>query len=186
MTHLSASAKPALIAIFLLISALSQPLVARADDPIRTRPLAGQVFASEIAAIEALRAHCLEESRQTDAEHVGAILVNEQGQYLVTHGQAEPGQTKVDFLVLRPATTRTVALWHTHGAKGRRTERFSIADHDVVRDTGLPFYLISPSGQISLLVPRHQGLSEDLRQSGDADRLVAYRQFNSLALYRLN
>ena len=169
----------------LLCSALFIPLNTQAGDAIRTMPLENRVFDSEVEAVEAMKDHCLAESSREDAEHVGAILQSDDGHFLVTHGQAEPGQTKVTFTILRPRTSKVVALWHTHGAPGRRTERFSIEDGDTVRETGLPFYLIAPSGQISLLVDAEKGISNIQVTSEDAHRLKAFRKYSGLALYRV-
>lgn len=170
---------------FLLCSALLIPLNIQANDVIRTMPLQNLVFDSEVAAVEAMKDHCLAESSHEDAEHMGAILQTNDGRFLVTHGQAKPGQTKVTFAILRPPTAKVVALWHTHGAPGRSTERFSIQDTDTVREIGLPFYLIAPSGQISLLVGTKKGIPNVQLTSEDAHRLKAIRKYPGLALYRV-
>ena len=170
---------------FLLCSALLIPLNIQASDVIRTRPLQNRVFDSEVAAVEAMKDHCLAESSHEDAEHMGAILQTNDGRFLVTHGQAKPGQTTVTFAILRPPTAKVVALWHTHGAPGRRTERFSIQDSDTVREIGLPFYLIAPSGQISLLVGTKKGIPNVQLTSEGAHRLKAIRKYPGLALYRV-
>ena len=169
----------------LLCSALFIPLNTLASDVIRTMPLGDLVFDSEVAAVAAMKNHCLAESSRNDAEHMGAILKTDDGRFLVTHGQAEPGQTKVTFAILRPPASKVVAFWHTHGAPGRRTERFSIEDGDTVRETGLPFYLIAPSGQISLLVDAEKGISNIQVTSEDEHRLKAFRKYRGLALYRV-
>jgi hypothetical protein len=161
------------------------PLNGEANDAIRTLPLNGLVFASILEAVEAIRDHCLEESTREDAEHMGAVLQADTGEFIVTHGQAEPGQSQVTFAILRPATSIVVALWHTHGAPGRRTERFSIQDGDTVRETGLPFYLIAPSGDIKMLAVRGKGDSKSELKKAHDHRLKAIRTHSDLALYRM-
>jgi len=185
MNHADTPRNTLRIVPFLLCTWLALAADAMAADVIRTEPLADRWFTTEIEAVEAMRAHCLRESTQEDAEHMGAVLQTREGRYMITHGQADPGQTKVTFAVTRPSSMRVVALWHTHGAPDRNAERFSIQDNDTVRETGRPFYLIAPSGQISLLVSASAGLSEHLQQARDAHRLKSFRDYRGLALYRL-
>jgi hypothetical protein len=170
-----------------LVFSLVAPVLAAAggDDPIRTTPLGDREFGTEIEAVEAMRAQFLAQSIRDDAEHVGAILLAANGKYRVTHGQAGPAQIQVTFTVLRPPTARLMALWHTHGAEGGRAESFSIQDNDTVRDTGLPFYLIAPSGRLSLLVDADKGPSRELLNSVDHKRLEKVRGYPGLTLFRV-
>ncbi len=122
-----------------------------AIETIKTERLATLSFTTELEAVIAMKQAFLDESIRTNAEHVGAILKTAKGRFLVTHGQGEPDQESLQFSVGRTASEKIVAFWHTHGAPGRRTERFSIEDGETVRNTGIPFYLISPRGQIKVL-----------------------------------
>ena len=131
-----------------------------AQEIVQTTWLRSLVFNSEIEAITTLSQQFLADSIRENAEHVGALLETEDGRILVTHGKANPGQEQVQFSVRRLKTTKVIALWHTHGAPGRTTERFSITDGDTVRQTGWPFYLISPRGLISVLEVAEKGLSD--------------------------
>ena len=116
MTDFNASRIKCFIRLVLLSSVFLIPLNAMAAEPIRTAPLENLAFDSEIEAVEAMKDHCLAESSREDAEHVGAILQTDEGRFLVTHGQAESGQTKVTFAILRPPSAKVVALWHMpHG-----------------------------------------------------------------------
>ncbi len=170
---------------FLLFTTLLASLNTFAGDAIRTELLDSRVFNSEIEAVEAMKEHCLAESRREDAEHMGAILKTSEGSYLVTHGKGEQGQTKATFAILRPPSTKIVALWHTHGAAGRKTERFSVQDGDTVLESGLPFYLITPKGEIKMLVLAERGKSVVRKASIDSQRLKKIRNFRGLALYEI-
>ena len=169
----------------LLFSVLFMSLNAQANDVIQTKILDSLVFASELEAIKAMRQHCLAESSHDDAEHMGAILQGQDGSFQVTHGKGEPKQSLVQFSIRRSPSHKTVALWHTHGAPGRRTERFSVADSEAVRATGLPFYLIAPSGKIAVLEIAEKGKSNNRATTEGSAWRKAFRISNGLALYRL-
>ena len=160
-------------------------LNSHAAEVVKTSWLHSLEFSSEHEALTALSQSFLADSIREDAEHMGAILETEDGRILVTHGKAAPGQTQVEFSIGRLKTTKIIALWHTHGAPGRRTERFSITDGETVRATGLPFYLISPRGQISVLeLAKTKGSS--VRDTVDASRRHKVLRVNTdLALYRV-
>jgi len=161
------------------------PIHAHATETILTELLHDLAFASEIEAAKAMKEHCLAESSRENAEHVGAILQSTNGQYLVTHGQAEAGQESVTFTIRRPPSSKIVALWHTHGAPGRKTERFSITDGQTVRQLGLPFYLITPKGEIKVLekVNKEQPTAQK-NLEGISDRTFV-RKFKGLVLFQL-
>jgi hypothetical protein len=161
------------------------PLHAHASNAILTELLDDFVFASEVEAVNAMKKHCMAESSRDNAEHVGAILRSEDGRFMVTHGQASPGQESVAFTIRRPPALKIVALWHTHGAHGRNTQRFSIEDGNTVRDTGLPFYLIEPRGRITLLEKAEKGKSKTRAASSDLPGRKLIRISRGLALYRL-
>ena len=179
--------KSALTKFFLLLLLAGSQLLAspsaHADDVIRTATLDLGTFNTETQAVEAMRELCLIASIEENAEHMGAIVKTAGGDYLVTHGKASPGQTQVAFAISRPAEAEIVALWHTHGAPGRRTERFSIQDLDTVRQTGLPFYLITPRGEIRVVVSKAGERAFTNRSSIDSSRLTRIRGFRGLTLY---
>ena len=171
--------------LILLCTIIFVPIHAHASDAILTELLDEFVFASEVEAVNAMKQHCMAESSRDNAEHVGAILQSEDGRFMVTHGQANPGQESVTFSIRRPPSLKIVALWHTHGARGRNTQRFSIEDGNTVRDTGLPFYLIEPRGRITLLEKVEKGKSKTRVSSSDSPERKLIRISRGLALYRV-
>lgn len=158
---------------------------ARASESIKTELLSDFEFDSEVAAVKAMKQHCLVESSRHNAEHVGAILKTSDGRFLVTHGRADPEQESVSFSIQRIPSSKLVALWHTHGAPGRKTQRFSLEDGETVRKTGLPFYLIEPRGQITVLEIADRGISDTQINPGDPGRRKLFRIPDGLALYRI-
>jgi hypothetical protein len=102
-----------------------------------------------------LKEQFLDMSTQRDAEFVGAVFQMPSGAYQFTQGQGQPGQNQVTFRIRRRADQRLVGFWHTHGAEGPSRAVFSPTDAKLVRQTGLPFYLIAPDGEIRVLRPEH-------------------------------
>ena len=170
---------------FLIGIVILCPLLTQASDSIKTDLLDSFVFDSEIEAVKAMKDHCLAESRSENAEHMGAILQREDGQFMVTHGKAAPGQESVTFTIRRAPDTKIVALWHTHGSPGRHTERFSITDGQTVRQIGLPFYLLTPKGDIKVLekVTKGQSTARVNLEIGSERKFV--RKFKGLVLFQL-
>ena len=169
----------------LFCTTIYMPLLAHADETILSELLDNFVFASEVEAVKAMKQHCMAESSRDNAEHVGAILQSEDGRFMVTHGQASPGQESVTFSIRRTPALKIVALWHTHGTPGRKTERFSITDGQTVRQIGLPFYLITPKGEIKVLekVNKEQPTAQT-NLEGISDRTFV-RKFKGLVLFQL-
>lgn len=167
----------------LLCGLLVTALHARASDSLMTELLIDLEFDSEIAAVKAMKQRCLVESSSHNAEHVGAILQTSEGRFLVTHGHADPEQERVSFSIQRIPSTKLVALWHTHGAPGRKTHRFSIEDGETVRQTGLPFYLIEPRGRIIVLEIAERGKSDGKRTTENPGKRKLIRISKGLALY---
>ena len=87
--------------LILLCTMMLTPFPALASEAIRTELLDNYVFASEMEAVKAMKQHCIAESSRDNAEHVGAILQSEDGRFMVTHGQANPGQESVTFSIRR-------------------------------------------------------------------------------------
>ena len=171
--------------LILLCTMIFVPIHAHANDAILTELLDDFVFASEVEAVNAMKQHCMAESSRDNAEHVGAILQSEDGRFMVTHGQANPGQESVTFSIRRPPSLKIVALWHTHGATGRRTERFSITDGQTVRQIGLPFYLITPKGEIKVLEKVTKGQSTAQKNLEVNSERTFVRKFKGLVLFQL-
>ena len=160
-------------------------LHSEAIETVKTHTLETLSFSTELEAMIAMKQAFLDESIAMNAEHVGGILRTEEGRFLVTHGRGEPDQEALQFSVGRTASQTIVAFWHTHGAPGRRTERFSIEDSETVRNTGIPFYLISPRGHITVLEPTAKGKSSSRATLAISPRRKSFRIPNGLALYRL-
>jgi hypothetical protein len=106
-----------------------------------------------------LRDLFLEDSRVTDREHVGAVLQSADGRFRFTHGIAPANQDRVSFRIRLAEDLALVGFWHTHGKQGQGRELFSPDDAALVRESGLPFYLIDPGGNLRVLRPI------DLRQT---------------------
>ena len=132
--------------------ALASTQVARAS--VLTAPLDWQAGSIE-AGLDRLKDQFLDTSIESDTEFVGAVLQRADGSYEFTQGHGRPGQDRVTFRIQRPSETEVVGLWHTHGAHGPTRAVFSPTDAELVRQTGLPFYLITPEGEVRVLRPEH-------------------------------
>ena len=121
---------------------------------VLTAPLQWQATSIE-AGLERIKAQFLDTSIREDTEFVGAVLRAGDGNYEFTQGHGLPGQDRVTFRIQRPHHTEVVGLWHTHGGHGPSRSVFSPTDAELVRQTGLPFYLITPEGEIRVLRPEH-------------------------------
>ncbi|MGE0622604.1 MAG: DUF4329 domain-containing protein [Pseudomonadales bacterium] len=113
-----------------------------------------------------LKEHVLDESRHRDVEFVGAVFRTRSGAFRFTQGQGRAGQNRVTFRVRPPADTELVGFWHTHGADGPAQAAFSDTDVNLVRASGLPFYLIAPDGKIRVLRPEHVRAGSGIRFRG--------------------
>ena len=121
---------------------------------VLTAPLNWQSMSIE-AGLDRLKEQFLDLSVREDTEFVGAVLRTAEGTYEFTQGHGKPGRDRVSFRIQRPADAEIVGLWHTHGAHGPTRAVFSPTDAELVRQTGLPFYLITPAGEIRVLRPEH-------------------------------
>jgi hypothetical protein len=111
-------------------------------------------FATLSGVVEALgRAH-LERSLASDREFVGGILRDSRGRFWGTVGAGCSGQDTVTFAVAIPSGAMLAAFWHTHGANGLFRDLFSPDDAELVRSTGMAFYLVTPDGDLRVLEPR--------------------------------
>lgn len=139
--------------LFLLCTFISVLLTGHADasQTIQTRMIKNSLYLTELHAVTAMARLFLVDSVKNDVEHMGAILVTPGGKYQVTHGRSVPGKDAFRFSVLRPVSLKVVAYWHTHGAHGSARGKFSASDSQTVQNTGLPFYLITPQGEIRVL-----------------------------------
>ena len=153
----------------MMLTSLCLPAVALTN--VLTTPLGWQTASIE-SGLSRLKDEFLDESVQLDTEYVGAVLRNADGSFEFTHGQGKPGQDKVSFRIRRPEDAELVGLWHTHGSHGPTRAIFSPTDAELVRTTGLPFYLITPDGEIRVLRPEHvSGQQRPRRISGTMARL---------------
>lgn len=138
---------------------------------VLTRPLDWRV-ADVVLGLERLKAQYLDVSSELNTEFVGAVLRTPSCEYTFTQGRGSRGQKKVSFRVRRPADRELVGFWHTHGAHGPSQSVFSPTDAKLVKKTGLPFYLITPDGEIRVLKPEHlDRRSRGSRMMGAFDRL---------------
>lgn len=125
---------------------------------LKTQSFKESRFDSEVAAIQAAADAFLAHSRATDAEFVGGVLRARDGNYRLTVGRGEAGQDSITYAVGRRAGEMLLALWHTHGTSGPGRNFFSPRDVRLVQEHRLPLYLITPSGQIRVLVPEEAAL----------------------------
>jgi hypothetical protein len=100
-----------------------------------------------------LRDRFLDDSVVADREHVGGVLQGPDGEFRFTHGVAPVNRDRVRFRIPVPDDHELIAFWHTHGAPGHHRELFSPDDAALVRETGLPFFLIDPAGTLRVLHP---------------------------------
>jgi hypothetical protein len=113
----------------------------------------GHAYANVVAAVDAMRREHLERSVRSDREFVGAVVENGSGGYWTSVGSGCSGQNTVTFAVQVPPRAQVAAFWHTHGAPAASRDLFSPDDIDLVRNTGLDFYLITPRGELRVLRP---------------------------------
>ncbi len=147
--------------------------VAFAEAPIQTKMFGTMEYDSKLEAMIALGQKFLARSIKEDVEHMGAILETPAGTYRVSHGKSKTAQNRFHFTVLRPESLKVVAYWHTHGAPGALRDKFSVTDAQTVIKTGLPFYLITPKGELKVLNiaktgarrTRAQTISRDIRRA---------------------
>lgn len=133
--------------------------VAAGATTIVTAPAAGDPntgYASIVHAVYAAR-RFLAASAATDREYVGAVLCDGAGRCFLTVGIGPPSGDRVTFAIRHGGGRRVVALWHTHGAAGPARELFSPADRELARAVGLPFYLLTPTGEVRVLRPDAPG-----------------------------
>ena len=124
----------------------------------KSRTVATQVnehfFPTVAELLMDLKARYWRRSLRGDKEHVGAIYFRPGYGYSASHGTGRTGQDRVSFRVPRLRDSQIVAYWHTHGAPGFARHLFSGHDAQLVVDTGLPFYLITPNGELRVLAPK--------------------------------
>jgi len=116
--------------------------------PIATREAPAGPFMDVSGALHAIRDRVLDQSRREDREYVGGILGTPSGEVRYTIGRAAAGVDRVTFGVPVPTNRRLIGFWHTHGRHGVLRNRFSKEDAEIVTQTGLPLYLITPAGEI--------------------------------------
>jgi len=134
--------------------ALGAAPAAQSKSVVQTRLLDWSAEAL-LPGMERLRDEFLAASGRGDREHVGAVLRLPDGRYRFTQGVGRRGQDTVRFGFERPQRATLVGFWHTHGEAGAARHLFSPTDAELVRQSGLPFYLITPDGGIRVLAPEH-------------------------------
>ncbi len=113
-----------------------------------------------------LKDQFLDISIRQDVEYVGAVFRTAEGSIRFTQGRGRPGQDQVTFRIRAPGDARLIGFWHTHGADGFARTVFSRTDAELVRVYGLPFYLITPDGEIRVLRPEHVAPDMGTRLAG--------------------
>lgn len=121
---------------------------------VLTAPLEWRAMSVE-TGLDRVKEQFLDVSIRQDMEFVGAVLRHPDGSFEFTQGRGRPGQDQVSFRIRRPLDAELVGFWHTHGAHGPTRAIFSPTDAELVKRTGLPFFLITPEGEIRVLRPEH-------------------------------
>lgn len=114
-------------------------------------------YSQLLDAVQAAGQRYLEASVREDREYFGAVVRTAQGYYRL-HGAA--GAKRVDHFRFRISVSsgeRLVAIWHTHGAPAEGRDYFSPADVAMVERLRYPMFLITPRGQINVLLPKPSG-----------------------------
>lgn len=128
---------------------------------------ANEVYVSEQAAVVAAVNRYNPDSIKQDREYMGAIYQCDDGYgYSVGAGKAGAGNVTVKLRTPKGCTTK--ALWHTHGAAHAHHKYFSDTDTDLVKRTGLPFYMADYTGSLRIFEP--------------GDRTMGYGQARKLGL----
>ena len=110
------------------------------------------------------------ESYRRDIEFAGAI-VPMADHYRLTYKRNCSSTDTIQFEVPSSA----VALWHTHGRMDEESRHyFSEADAEVVRTTGLPFYLLDRNS-VQVLTPDDIHEPVPIRTARRTIRVHAYR-----------
>ena len=139
-----------MVLLFVPCVALASP---RACGLVQTSVDRERAYANVVAAVDAMRREHLNRSVRSDREFVGAVVENASGRYWASVGNGCFGQNTVTFAVQIPPNAQVAAFWHTHGAAAPSRDLFSPEDIDLVRNTGLDFYLITARGEIKVLRP---------------------------------
>lgn len=115
--------------------------------------VAKQQYPSIYAGLQAVARQVLIDSVKRDTEYAGAIVLTPEGSYRISIAQGCRRKDRVRFALPGPAYGTVVALWHTHGRQRYEADVFSSRDARTVRETGLPFYLITPRQSLRVLTP---------------------------------
>lgn len=110
-------------------------------------------FESEIGAVTAASRRFNPDSVATNREHVGGIVHCRDRSYFYTHGVGKVGQAPVRFSILIPDNCVLTALWHTHGARGKHREFFSVADTMSAEALGKPIFMANHLGELRVYRP---------------------------------
>ena len=125
-----------------------------------TAALEPQVFASEIAAVVHATNTYNPISIAQDREYIGAIYRLDQGRgYLYSVAAGRKGADKISARLPKYQKARLVGFWHTHGADHWTHRYFSAVDTQLVKDSGLPFYMACADGHLRVFRPGDRVLS---------------------------
>lgn len=120
-------------------------------------PVPNQPFPDQQAALACAAQYALAASVTGDREYGGVLLRYGEGHVRLTLSAAPAHSDRIRIRIPADNEGQPVALWHTHGAPGPGRDWFSADDVGVVRETGLPFYLITPSGTLRVIEPGRFG-----------------------------
>lgn len=118
--------------------------------PFETKLIAGW-YRTPLLALRDAAKRSVRQSIGSDVEFAGGLMRDQTGGFRISLGAGCAGRDAVSFRLPRLPAGELVAFWHTHGAHGYARSLFSDADAAVVRQFGLPFYLIDPRGDLRVL-----------------------------------
>lgn len=111
-----------------------------------------ETYVSERAAVTAAVNRYNPDSIAQDREFMGAVYQCRDGfSYSVGAGKAGAGNVTVRLRT--PQGCITTALWHTHGGAHKHHQYFSDIDTQLVKRTGLPFYMADYTGSLRRFAP---------------------------------
>ena len=133
----------------LVLMPFSPSSFADRDPDCETR---SRTFGTELAAVHALSQCYATLSAKEDREYFAAIIQSADG-FVFIVGAGIHHKDQISLRIGRLSGETFVALWHTHGARGPNREFFSPTDTALVKQVGVPFYLMDPNGDLHVLRP---------------------------------
>lgn len=149
-------------AIVLLVLLLTAP-VSAFGDPLSLVDRMVYQIASSVNA----------DSIKQDREYVGVIIQMSDGTLINSSGSGGSGQKEIAFTYVRPKDAKTVAIWHTHGARNKYTRYFSRADTTTANRANVPMYMMDSTGTLRVYNPGDPTVTSYYAKRKNISRFVA-------------